>query len=94
MVATETWTSRWESRGKKKKNLGNTDTVTTNRRKLRRNLGDAKTGFENTKVDRQQKEIICFLCSFGHMESNGLREIASGKFWLVTRRTFLMERKA
>ena len=31
-----------------------------------------KTGFKNVKVARQQKEIICFLCSFGHVRSNGL----------------------
>lgn len=83
-----------EERKRTISNLGNTDTVTINSRRLRRNLGDMKTGFKNVKVSRQQKEIICFQCLFGHRRSNGLREIAVGKFWLVTRKTFLMERKA
>lgn len=53
-----------------------------------------KTGFKNTEVARQQKERICFLCSFGHVTSHGLREDTSGKLRLVTRKTLLMERKA
>lgn len=65
-----------------------------NSRRLRRNLGDMKTTFKNTDVARQQKENICFLPSFGHVTSHGLREVTSGKPWLVTRKTHLMERKA
>lgn len=53
-----------------------------------------KTDFKNTEVARQQKERICFLYSFGHGTSHGLREVISGKPWLVTRKTLLMGRKA
>lgn len=60
-------------------NLGNTDTVTINSIRLR-NLGDVKTGFKNRNVARQQKEIICFLCSFGHMRSNGLKKLHQENF--------------
>lgn len=60
-------------------NLGNTDTVTISSITLR-NLGDVKTGFKNRNVARQQKEIICFLCSFGHMRSNGLKKLHQEHF--------------
>lgn len=58
-------------------NLGNTDTVTI---RLRRNTGDVKTGFKNIKFARQQKEIIYFLCAFGHMGINGLEKLHQEKF--------------
>lgn len=59
-------------------------------RRLRRNVGDTKTGFRTMKVARQQKEIM-FLCSLGNMKNNGLRETAAGKFRLVIWQTLPME---
>lgn len=60
-------------------NLGNTDTVTINRRP-RRNLGDVKTGFKNIEVSRQHREISYFLCAFGHMRINGLEKLHQENF--------------
>lgn len=51
-----------EERKRTSTNLGNTDTVTINRR-LRWNLGDVKTGFKNKKVATQQKKKWSVFCA-------------------------------
>lgn len=53
-----------------------------------------KTAFKNTKVARQQKEKNLFSVLIWTCDKPWVKEVTSGKPWLVTRKTPLMEKKA